>query len=146
LCWRNAFSSKGRNRIPFVSIMAACPFFKKQQSTNRRALPRSMRRNCRLPDGQVRLVAPEWVGRLAGFTLLFEHWCGCWASRCPFASMARMVDLCWHRMHANCTRYVQPALADADLSEVTAVAIAETSSRRRYNMRHWLPTRRRDVR
>ena len=49
----------------------------------------------RLPDGKVRLVEPERVGRLDGFTLLFE------------------------------------ALAAADLSDVTAVAIDETSSRRR---------------
>ena len=26
----------------------------------------------RLPDGKVALVEPDWVGKLAGFTLLFE--------------------------------------------------------------------------
>ncbi len=36
----------------------------------------------RLPDGSVRLVEPEWVGQLDGFTLLFEALVLIWRSRC----------------------------------------------------------------
>jgi transposase len=55
------------------------------------------------------------------------------AGKYPFAAVARLVGLSWHRVYAICARYVQRALADADLSEVTAVAIDETASRRGHN-------------
>jgi len=87
----------------------------------------------RLPDGKVRLVEPEWVGRLDGFTLLFEALVLALCQQMPFAAVARIVGLSWHRVHAICARYVQRAVADTDLSEVTAVAIDETSSRRGHN-------------
>jgi transposase len=87
----------------------------------------------RLPDGKVRLVEPEWVGRLDGFTLLFEALVLALCQQMPFAAVARLVGLSWHRVYAICARYVQRALADADLSEVTAVAIDETASRRGHN-------------
>jgi transposase len=84
----------------------------------------------RLPDGSVRLVEPEWVGQLNGFTLLFEALVLMLAQQMPFAAVARVVNLSWHRVHAICSRYVELALAAADLSGVTAVAIDETSYRR----------------
>jgi transposase len=87
----------------------------------------------RLPDGKVGLVEPEWVGRLDGFTLLFEALVLALCQQMPFAAVARLVGLSWHRVYAICARYVQRALADADLSEVTAVAIDETASRRGHN-------------
>jgi transposase len=84
----------------------------------------------RLPDGSVRLVEPSWVGQLSGFTLLFEALVLMLAQQMPFAAVARAVNLSWHRVHAICSRYVELALAAADLSGVTAVAIDETSYRR----------------
>ena len=45
-------------------------------------------------------------------------------------AVAKLVGLSWHRVHAICSRYVDLALADADLSGVRAVAIDETSCRR----------------
>jgi transposase len=84
----------------------------------------------RLPDGSVRLVEPGWVGQLSGFTLLFEALVLMLAQQMPFAAVARAVNLSWHRVHAICSRYVELALAAADLSGVTAVAIDETSYRR----------------
>src|SRR5471032_2720743 len=84
----------------------------------------------RLPDGSVRLVEPGWVGQLSGFTLLFEALVLMLAQQMPFAAVARAVNLSWHRVHAICSRYVELALAPADLSGVTAVAIDETSYRR----------------
>jgi transposase len=87
----------------------------------------------RLPDGKVALVEPEWFGRLAGFTLLFEALVLALAREMPFAAVARLVGESWHRVHAICERYVELALAELDLSEVRALAIDETSYRRGHN-------------
>jgi transposase len=87
----------------------------------------------RLPDGKVRQVEPEWVGRLDGFTLLFEALVLAMCQQMPFAAVARLVGLSWHRVHAICSRYVELAIDAADLSQVSAVAIDETSSRRGHN-------------
>lgn len=84
----------------------------------------------KLPDGKVRLVEPEWVGKLDGFTLLFEALVLALCRQMPFAAVARLVGLSWHRVHAICARYVELALDEADLSGVYEVAIDETSARR----------------
>jgi transposase len=84
----------------------------------------------RLPDGKVALVEPEWFGRLAGFTLLFEARVAALAREMPFAAVARLVGESWHRVNAICERYVELALAELDLSEVRALGIDETSCRR----------------
>jgi transposase len=84
----------------------------------------------KLPDGRVALVEPDWVGKLSGFTLLFEALVLALAQQMPFAAVARMVGESWHRVHAICSRYVELAVAQADLSEMSAVAIDETSCRR----------------
>jgi len=84
----------------------------------------------RLPDGGVRLVEPDWVGKLAGFTLLFEALIITLCREMPFAAVARLVNLSWHRVAAICARYVDLALAEADLSEVARLAVDETSRAR----------------
>ena len=45
----------------------------------------------KLPDGSVRIVEPEFAGRLAGFTLLFEAMILMLAQQMPFAAVARIV-------------------------------------------------------
>jgi transposase len=87
----------------------------------------------RLPDGKVALVEPDWVGKLAGFTLLFEALVLMLAQQMPFAAVARFVGESWHRVHAICARYVELALAQTDLSSLQAAAIDETSCRRGHN-------------
>jgi transposase len=87
----------------------------------------------KLPDGKVVLFEPDWFGKLAGFTLLFEALVLAMAQQMTFAAVAKLVGESWHRVHAICSRYVDLALAEADLSEVTAVAIDETSCRRGHN-------------
>lgn len=84
----------------------------------------------KLPDGRVVLVEPDWAGKLAGFTLLFEALVLALAQQMTFAAVARTVGESWHRVHAICSRYVELAVAEADLSEMAAVAIDETSYRR----------------
>jgi len=84
----------------------------------------------RLPDSRVVLCEPEWAGRLSGFTLLFEALVLLLARQMPFAAVARLVGESWHRVQAICAKYVDLAVDAADLSEVTAVAIDETSCQR----------------
>ena len=64
----------------------------------------------RLPDGSVSLVEPPWVGRLSGFTLLFEALIITLCREMPFAAVARLTGVSWHRVHAICQLYVGRAL------------------------------------
>lgn len=84
----------------------------------------------RLPDGGIRLVEPDWAGKLAGFTLLFEALIITLCREMPFAAVARLVNLSWHRVAAICGRYVDLALAEADFSAVARLAVDETSRAR----------------
>jgi transposase len=87
----------------------------------------------RLPDGGIRLVEPDWAGKLAGFTLLFEALIITLCREMPFAAVARLVNLSWHRVAAICGRYVDLALAEADFSAVARLAVDETSRARGHN-------------
>ena len=87
----------------------------------------------KLPDGRVVLIEPGWAGKLSGFTLLFEALILAMCRQMPFAAVARLVGESWHRVAAICERYVDLALAKADLSGLTMLAIDETSSRRGHN-------------
>lgn len=84
----------------------------------------------KLPNGSVRLVEPDFAGRLSGFTLLFEALILMLAQQMPFAAVARIVGESAHRVMAVCERYVEIALGLADFSAVTALAIDETSRAR----------------
>ena len=84
----------------------------------------------KLPSGSVRLVAPDFAGRLSGFTLLFEALILMLAQQMPFAAVARVVGESAHRVMAVCQRYVQIACGLVDYSEVKALAIDETSRAR----------------
>lgn len=81
----------------------------------------------RLPDGGIRQVEPDWAGRLAGFTLLFEALIMAMCREMTFAAVSRLVGLSWHQVVAICKRYVELGLAQADFSEVTRLAADETS-------------------
>ncbi|MBK9237748.1 MAG: ISL3 family transposase [Rhodoferax sp.] len=84
----------------------------------------------KLPNGSVRLVEPDFAGRLNGFTLLFEAFILMLARQMPFAAVARIVGESPHRVLAVCQKYVQMACGLADYSEVTALAIDEASRAR----------------
>lgn len=81
----------------------------------------------RLPDGGVRQVEPDWAGRLAGFTLLFEALIMAMCREMTFAAVSRLVGLSWHQVVAICKRYVELGLEQADFSAVTRLAADETS-------------------
>ena len=84
----------------------------------------------KLSNGSVRLVEPDFAGRLSGFTLLFEAFILMLAQQMPFAAVARLVGESAHRVMAVCERYVHIALRLADFSDVRALAIDETSRAR----------------
>jgi len=84
----------------------------------------------KLPDGSVRLVEPDFAGKLSGFTLLFEALILMLAQQMPFAAVARIVGESAHRVMAVCRRYVELAVDDADFSDIKALAIDETSRAR----------------
>lgn len=84
----------------------------------------------KLPDGNVRQVEPAFVGRLAGFTLLFEALILAFCREMPFRAVSRLTGVSLHRVMSLCERYVDLAVAQQDLSEVRALAIDETSRAR----------------
>jgi len=84
----------------------------------------------RLPDGGIRQVEPDWAGRLAGFTLLFEALIMAMCREMTFAAVSRLVGLSWHQVVAICKRYVEMGLEHADFSEVKRLAADETSKAR----------------
>lgn len=87
----------------------------------------------RLEDRRVALVKPPWAGRLSGFTLLFEALVLAMCREMPFAAVARLTGVSWHRVRAICKRYVDLALEQDDLSRLRHVAIDETSRARGHN-------------
>jgi len=84
----------------------------------------------KLPNGSVRLVEPDFAGRLSGFTLLFEALVLMLAQQMPFAAVARIVGESAYRCMEVCNRYVEMALGLADFSDVPSLAIDETSRAR----------------
>jgi hypothetical protein len=84
----------------------------------------------KLPNGSVRLVEPDFAGRLNGFTLLFEAFILMLSGQMPFAAVSRIVGESAHRVLAVCEKYVEIACALAEHSQVTALAIDETSRAR----------------
>lgn len=84
----------------------------------------------KLPSGSVRLVEPDFAGRLSGFTLLFEAMILMLAQQMPFAAVARIAGESAYRVMAVCERYVEIALGLADFSDVRALAVDETSRAR----------------
>lgn len=84
----------------------------------------------RLPHGAVRQIDPDFAGRLNGFTLLFEALILLLAQQMPFRAVGRIVGESEYRVLAVCRRYVQIAGGLADYSDVTSLAIDETSRAR----------------
>lgn len=83
-----------------------------------------------LPNGSVRLAEPEWVGKLDGFTLLFEAFVLALCREMTFTAVAETFGISIHRVMAICEKYVDEAVKQADYSQVTDVAIDETSRAR----------------
>jgi hypothetical protein len=78
----------------------------------------------------VHLVSVPWATEGSGFTLLFEAFVMLLAQQMPVAAIARLVDEEDTRLWRLIARVVNQAHAAADWSEVSSIAIDETSSRR----------------
>ncbi len=83
-----------------------------------------------LPDGSVRLAEPEWVGKLDGFTLLFQAFVLAFAKAMTFTAVAELLNISVHRVMAICQRYVDETVDQSNFSAVQKVAIDETSRAR----------------
>ncbi len=86
-----------------------------------------------LPSGSVRLAEPDWVGKLDGFTLLFEAFVLIFAREMTFTAVAELLHISVHRVQAICDKYVNEAVELSDYSAVKEVAIDETSRKRGHN-------------
>lgn len=84
----------------------------------------------KLPGGGIRQVEPDWAGRMPGFTLLFEALVMALCREMPFAAAARLAGISAHQALSIARRYVDLALAGADYSGVTELAVDETSRAR----------------
>ena len=84
----------------------------------------------KLAGGNVRQIEPAFVGRLAGFTLLFEALILAFCREMPFRAVARLTGVSLYRVMSLCERYVDLAVAQQDLSGVESLAIDETSKAR----------------
>ena len=68
-----------------------------------------------LPDGKVALIEPDWVGKLAGFTLLFEALVLLLAQQMPFAAVARIVGEGWRHIDGSSCDVVGVGLVGAQI-------------------------------
>lgn len=81
----------------------------------------------KLPNGSVRMVEPGVAGRLNGFTLLFEAFILMLPGQMPFAAVSRIVGESAHRVLVVYEKYAEMACGLADHSDVTALAVDDTS-------------------
>jgi transposase len=81
-------------------------------------------------DGVHLIDALPWASAGSGFTLLFEAFVMLLAEQMPVAAIARLVQEEDTRLWRLIARLVEAAHATADWSQVSAIAIDETSSRR----------------
>lgn len=84
-------------------------------------------------DCGVRLVNVPWARPGSGFTLLFEALVMAMISAMPVNAAARLVKEHDTRLWRIIIHYVEQALARADFSSVTRVAVDETAAKRGHN-------------
>lgn len=84
-------------------------------------------------DCGVRLVNVPWARPGSGFTLLFEALVMAMISAMPVNAAARLVNEHDTRLWRVIIHYVEQALARADFSSVTRIAVDETAAKRGHN-------------
>ena len=82
------------------------------------------------PEHGVHLVPVPWAREGSGFTLLFEALVMAMMREMPVRTVARLVRETDHRLWRVLAHYVEQARASLDMSDVHAVGVDETSSRR----------------
>lgn len=78
-------------------------------------------------DGRVKLIVPDWSGKLSGFTLLFEALLLQLAIAMPVRKVSQLVGVSEYKIWSMLDKYVEQALAERDLSAVDTIGIDETS-------------------
>ncbi len=80
-----------------------------------------------------RLIKAPWEGKYSGFTLLFEALILQLSSAMPVLKVANIMNISDDKIWKMLDSYVTEALAKIDLSDVVAVGIDETSSKKGHN-------------
>ena len=78
-------------------------------------------------DGRTIMVMPDWSGKLAGFTLLFEALLLQLCHHMPVNQVAKMTGVSDFKIWRMLDLYVSSARFDEDFSDVSAVGMDETS-------------------
>ncbi len=78
-------------------------------------------------DGSVKLITPDWSGKLSGFTLLFEALLLQLVISMPVSKVSKLVGVSEYKIWAMLDKYVEQALCEQDLSEIEQIGIDETS-------------------
>lgn len=85
------------------------------------------------PEHGVKLIDVPWARKGSAFTLLFEQAALTLVREMPVRAAARIIGITDHRLWRIVTHYVTRAVADFDLSDVEAVGLDETASKRGHN-------------
>ncbi len=85
------------------------------------------------PEHGVRLVKVPWAREGSGFTLLFEQAALTLVREMPVNSAARIIGITDKRLWRVVFYYVSEALSQFDFSEVRAIGLDETASKRGHN-------------
>lgn len=81
-----------------------------------------------LPDGRTRVISPPWSGKLNGFTLLFEAFVLLLTMQgMTFAAAGRTAGISDYKVKEIVIGYTEEAAAKRSLTEVTSIAVDETS-------------------
>jgi transposase len=85
------------------------------------------------PEHGVKLVDVPWARKGSAFTLLFEQAAMTLAREMPVRAAARIIEINDHRLWRIIQYYVSKAVAEFDQSDVQAVGLDETASKRGQN-------------
>lgn len=92
---------------------------------------------CRTPrvktEKGVRLVNPPWAGEALGFTMLFEALIMQLCGKMPVNTVSKLIKESDDKIWRVIEKYVNAVLDKANLSELTAIGIDETSQKRGHN-------------
>lgn len=85
------------------------------------------------PEHGVKLIDVPWARKGSAFTLLFEQAALTLAREMPVSAAARIIEITDKRLWRIVEHYVAKAVAGFDLSQLKAVALDETASKRGQN-------------
>ena len=87
----------------------------------------------KITDKNIRKIKVPWEGVNTGFTLLLEAFILQFAKHLPVNVLSKMVKVSNYKIWSILEKYVDETLKTNDYSEVTAVGVDETSSKKGHN-------------